>query len=260
MTDELIAGVLPTLARRGLRPPGELALLVVGSRAVGWANPGSDLDLVSVIAEPFTDDRMLRLDVPLTPDRVQTVAFQEGPVRWEVRFWLDDQVDQLLAKVSWWALEHDEKVADRLTELEQVFLERLLTCVPVAGADWVTRRREELGASAFRAIVLTQALAEADTKAETALHQLAAGDAESAVLSARDAFGFAMDALLVHCGQYGRLTKWRARRFRAAAPAFLSFDEYWAIETMRDLDPAAPGKWVEDVVRVCKDVSMEVEL
>lgn len=244
----------------GLMPEGSLSTFVVGSMARGWASPASDIDFVIVTTEEFSDERAFSLDVPLDPPAVPTVAFRHEDRRWELKYWLESQVDQLFDKISWEAFDQDQKVGDRLTEVEVVFLERLVTCLPVRGDDWIQRRRDQLEASAFRSILVMQALTKADEKVETALSQLAGDDPESGVLSARDAFGWAMDALLISHGEYGALVKWRARRFRAAAPKLLSFEEYWSYETMRTYDPSKPGNWIEAVARLCKKVSMEVEI
>jgi hypothetical protein len=44
------------------------------------------------------------------------------------------------------------------------------------------------------------------------------------------------------------------------SPPELSFEDYWALETLRDLDPEAPGTWVETVLTVCQDIANEVKL
>jgi hypothetical protein len=60
---------------------------------------------------------------------------------------------------------------------------------------------------------------------------------------------------------YGTMTaKWRARRMRDAAPGALSFDQYWSMETMQDLDPADPGNWVRRTISWCKATAMEIEI
>lgn len=251
---------LGVLAEQGLVPATGLAAFVVGSTARGWAHHTSDVDLVVVCGEPFEDDRTLRHDVPLEPDHLPVVAFQHADRRWEVKYWLDGQVDQLLAKVGWDRFGDDRTVGHRLAEVETLFLSRLRTCLPVSGRLWIERRRGQLDGSAFRSLLMMQALTDADEAAEDSVGQLAAGEAHGAVLSARNAFGYAVEALLISHGDYEANLKWRARRFRAAAPALLSFVDYWAIETMRDLEPDRPGEWVERVIELCKTVSMEVEV
>jgi Nucleotidyltransferase domain len=254
------AGCLAELQRQALLPEPTLAAFVVGSVARGWANPTSDYDIYLVSTRPAAGGGKV-LRVPLDPPTVPSAVTHVDGRRWELKFWLDSQVDQMLGKVSWEQFEDGRVAGQILVDTEELFLERLATCIPLAGEDWVRRRREEVAASAFRAYVVTRSLAESDGSVEDALGQLAAGDLDSAVLSARKAFGCAVDGLLESAGEYGYYTpKWRARRFRAANPAVMSFEEYWAIETMRDLDPADPRPWVEKVIRLSKDIAIESEI
>lgn len=253
------AGVVDGLAELKLLPETELATFVVGSMARGWDHGASDLDINVVSTEQMTDDRLLRHDVPLLPETLPVLGFERDGLRWELKYWTDDQIDQLLAKVSWEAFEGDGKVNNRLAEVEELFLGRLINCVPLTGQDWVDRRREQIRESAFAAFVISYALTMADSKAESAMGQLAAGDAHCATLTAREAFGHAVDGLAASHGEFGVLVKWRARRLRTAAPKLLSFEQYWSIETMRTFDPADPGAWVREVVGVCKRLTSEIE-
>jgi hypothetical protein len=258
--DPRFAGCLAELDSRALLLPQTLAAFVVGSAARGWANATSDYDIYLVgYRQPADGSGLLR--VPLDPPTVPVVYLDVDGRHWELKFWLDTHVDQMLAKVSWPAYEAGLVAGQSLVKAEELFLERLVTCVPLAGEGWVRRRREELTASAFRAYVVTRSLAESDGSAEDALGQLAAGDTEGAVLSARRAFSHAIDALLSSAGEYGYHTpKWRARRFRAANPAVLSFAEYWDIETMRGYDPDDPGAWVHRMVRLCQDIAIDAAI
>jgi hypothetical protein len=45
-----------------------------------------------------------------------------------------------------------------------------------------------------------------------------------------------------------------------AAPPQITYDAYWAIETMADLDRDKPAAWVEAVIARCKDILLEVEM
>jgi len=259
--NDKFAGCTAELERRSLLPQPTLAAFLVGSVTRGWANPLSDYDINLVCTRQPVGAGGKALLVHLDPPTVQAEVLRVADRRWEVKYWLDDQVDQLLAKVSWPAFEQSGVAGQLLTDTEEVFLERLVTCVPLAGEEWVGRRRDELDASAFRAYVVTRSLAQSDNSVEDAIGQLEMADLESAVLSARKAFGNAVDALLESAGEYGfYLPKWRARRFRAVSPAALSFEDYWAVETMRDLDPQAPAKWVEMVLGVCADIVLAIEI
>ncbi|MEV8511991.1 hypothetical protein [Dactylosporangium sp. NPDC051484] len=256
-----LTGCLAELQRRGLVPDDWIAVLCVGSVALGWDNPGSDYDFVVVSTSEWAGDRAGSVPVQVRPRSVPIAVTTVDNRRWEIKFWLDTQVDQVFAKVSHARFESGRAPSRELVDAEELFLERLTTCVPLCGADWVERRQTALARSAFRAFTVTRSLAQADASVEDALGQLAEGDVISAVLAARIAFGHAIDALLESRGRYGsRSAKWRARRFQEANPPHLSFERYWAFETMAGLDPAAPERWVEQVVEVCKNLSLEAEL
>jgi hypothetical protein len=260
---ENLSGVIEELERRLLLPVEHLSVFCVGSVARGWANADSDYDLTVVTPGPWPAQAagLRAVPVPLDPGRVPIAALSVGGRRWELKYWQDQQVDQMLAKVTWEQFEGSTSAVKALVETEELFLERLVSCLPLSGAAWVQARRRDLNATAFRAFVTTRSLAEADGAVEDAVGQLGAGDLDSAVLSARKALGHIVDALLECRGNYGsHLPKWRARRFREAAPKALSFQDYWALETMRDFDPAAPQLWVRRVVKLCKDLSMDVEI
>jgi hypothetical protein len=248
------------LDSRSCLPAERLALLVVGSMAQGWANEDSDLDMYVVTSELWSGSRA-RVAVPLDTDFVSAeVQYVEGR-RCEIKYWLDSQVDQMLAHVTWEEFEQPSQAAKILHVLEESFLERLVTCVPVEGEAWVRRRREQLQRSAFKALLVTRSLANSDGCCEDALGQLAAGDLHSAVLSARQALGFSVDGLLESAGCFGSHNpKWRARRFRAVAPPQMRFEDYWCLETMRTFDPKDPERWVIDVVRTCKNLHTLVEI
>jgi hypothetical protein len=256
-----MSDLLPVLLSRGLVPSDALAAFLVGSVARGWANPGSDYDVNVVTAVPPTSGPTGQVLLPLDPPTVPVADAALPDRRCEVKYFLDTQVDQLLAKVSWAAYEGAGTAGGQLGTVEELFLERLATCVPLTGSEWVQQRRSSLAASAFGAYTVTRSLAQADGSVEDALGQLAAGDVESAVLSARKAYGNAVDALCESRGEYGyHLPKWRARRVRAVASAALPFDTYWAVETMRAYDPADPAAWVESVLYACADLALATDI
>jgi predicted nucleotidyltransferase len=255
-----VPNYLTLLKNERLLPSAPVAVLVVGSAARGWDHGTSDVDLVVVTTEPMSDPRLLIVDAPLDPPVIPALGFHRGGRRYEVKYWTDSQVDQLLAKVSWESFEGDRKVGNRMAEVEQLFLERLLTCVPLLGEPWVSDRIQQVHDSAFRAFVITFELAKADAKAEAAIGLLEAGDAHGAVLTTREAFGHAVDALLTGAGEFGALAKWRPRRFRVVNPPELGFDEYWSVETMSEYDPERPELWVSHVVTLCKKLAAAIEI
>ncbi|MFB6838440.1 hypothetical protein [Streptomyces sp. NPDC056361] len=251
---------LTPLQERNLVPAGVLAAFVVGSAARGWHNARSDFDIYVVTAvECATSADRPGSPVPLDPPYVTSEVFYRQDRRWEVTYWLESQIGQVLSKISWEACEDGRITDETLTRTEELLLAHLETCSPILGEDWIGRTRERLVNSAFRSFVVVRSLGATDDAVEDALGQLEAGDLESATISARLAFGHAVDALLEAEGEYGsHLPKWRAHRFRAAAPAGFPFDQYWQIETMQGYDPADPRPWIKEVLTLCQDIAIRV--
>lgn len=249
------------LGEQGCLPDARLAAMLVGSTALGWANDDSDFDFYIVVDEPFPAEPEEIVQVPPEPGFVAVAARYVGDRRCELKYWLDSQVDAMLARVGWEEYERMGSVAKPLSLAEELFLGRLSACVALDGADWVDRRKRQLDDSALRPMLVGQSLAKADAYAEDALGQLSAGDVDSAVLSAHLGLGHTVDALLESRGVFGSATrKWRARRFRAAALDNPGFDEYWRLQTMAGFDPSAPGAWVIEVVSWCKDLEATIEI
>jgi hypothetical protein len=181
-------------------------------------------------------------------------------MRWDVRYWTDGQVDALLAKVSARAFAEARGDGNQLTAKEMNLLERLTFAVADTGGEWLDRRRGQVTGSAFRPFLMVRALNLSDSRVEDAVGQLAADDLDSAVLSARAAFDYSVDALIAFHGDHGHGEKWRARRFRSVSSPTLSFDDYWRTTTMRGYDPRDPAGWVRQVLTVCQRIAMEVSI
>lgn len=262
MTQISVDDWLSPLRERKLLPDETLAAFVVGSAARGWHNARSDYDIYIVTSKPTVSDTSSSLPVPLDPPTVTTETFYTQDKRWEVKYWLDTQIDQMLSKVSWDAYEEGSTAARlALTLVEELALSRLNSCLPLQGEEWVLNARRRLAKSAFRSFVVVRSLSEVDNAVEDALGQMESGDLESATISARNAFGYAIDALLESEGEYGsHLPKWRANRFKAAKPEALSFERYWELETMQTYDPADPKPWIKGILTLCQDIAMRVEV
>lgn len=252
---------LAPLRERQLVPDDTRAAFVVGSAARGWHNPRSDYDIYLVSDRLHEAGTSEAVPVPLEPAFVGVEVFYAREKRWELKYWCEAQIDQILDKVSWEAYERGTVAGNVLVRLEEQTLARIGHCLPLIGADWIEERRARLATTAFRSFVVARSLGEADLYVEDALGQLEAGDLESATLSARLAFGRAVDALLEGEGEYGsHQPKWRANRFKAAAPSLLTFEEYWTVETMRTYESADPGPWIENVLALCQDIAMRVDV
>lgn len=251
---------LPALRERNLIPNDVLAALVVGSAARGWHNLRSDYDICIVTREERVPVPSTAVPVPLEPPHVRTVTFYALDRRWEVTYWLDSQVDQVLEKVSWKAFDSGEVTEDTLSVREELLLGRFGSGLALVGQDWLERRRAGLARSAFRSFVVVRSLCATGDAVEDALGQLEAGDLPSATISARTAFGHVVDAVLESSGEYGsHQPKWRPNRVKAARPRMLGFADYWRIETMQGYDPDDPRAWITSVLTLVQDLAMRVE-
>lgn len=259
MTADDYRACLGELTGRGLLPEPRLAVFAGGSLVRGWGNARSDLDIYVIAQERWRGETTELARVALQPGTVPVTALYVGDRRWDLEYWLESQVDELFGKVMEVPAGSDP-AGRHLTDPELQLLERLSHAAPIDGDDWLQRRQEQRAASALGTIMTLRALHYQDIYIEDAVGQLADGDVYSAVLSARLAFRYAIDALLASCGEFGESPKWFARRFQAACPAQLSFDDYWSLETMRTFDPATPEKWVEEVLRMCQRIASETSV
>ncbi|WP_327306683.1 hypothetical protein OG730_27105 [Streptomyces sp. NBC_01298] len=250
---------LPELRVQGLLPDAPLCIFQAGSIVRGWGNPTSDIDLF-VITDGVWGGSLTGAPIPLGADVFRSFETYAQGTRCDVRFLTDAQVDTVLAKVSHEAFDSAVGEGIQLDRQETVLLEWLRHGQALESEEWLNRRADELKASAFGSMLVQRGLNYADSRVEDAVGQMSIGDLESAVLSARVALEYAVDALLASYNEYGQNAKWRARRFRAVEQSVLSFDEYWALETMRTFDPADPAAWVNEVLPVCRKISMEVIL
>lgn len=252
---------LAPVTERGLVPRSTLAAFVVGSAALGWHNPRSDFDIYIVTSEKYGSLTSHLVPVRLAEASLATETFYTRERRWDVTYWLESQVEEVLSKVSRDAISPGTPTEKTLSISEELLLSRLGTCLALHGEDWIEKNSARASGSAFREIVVVRSLGAADNAVEDALGQLEVGDFESATISARKAFGHAIDALLESLGQYGSLEqKWRPKRFKAADPGVITFDAYWAVETMQGYQPANPAPWVERVLTLCQDIAMRVKV
>ena len=246
---------LPVLASRELLPADYDAVIVVGSTARGWANQGSDFDVYVITTQPWEGRRTVESRLPVTPETVPIAVEHVDGQRWEVKYYLRDQIDQVLAKVT----DTDGLPADELTQLERMLVIRIIHGVAVVGGELVAEWQRRIAGSRFRASVVAQALEFFDSYTEDAVGALADEQWETAVITTKHAFEYVVEALLGSHGQYdGR--KWRARMKRSLDPKELPFEEYWSIETMCDFDAEVPRAWVERVLETGQRICAEIEL
>ncbi|MFJ4655869.1 hypothetical protein ACIP5Y_31715 [Nocardia sp. NPDC088792] len=249
------------MGTRELLPAAYDTVIASGSLIRGWGNPTSDLDILVVTREPWVSSIGETNHVALEPGSLQyEITFVDNR-RWDIEYWTAGQVEQVTAKVS-----HEQFTADKgawrtLSHHEFALLERLPYAAPADDGAWLERTRSALAASAHRSVLVVNSLRQADSYTEDAAGQVERGDLHSAVISTKNAFSHAVDALQASLGQFGSLwPKWRARRMQILDPEILPFTDYWAVETMRTFDPDNPRKWVEETIAVCQRISMEVSV
>jgi hypothetical protein len=255
-----LADIRATIEDHQLMPADCQAVFVGGSMARGWAHARSDADLYIVSVAPWTGATNGFSPVALDPDSVPTnVTYIDGR-RWEVRYWLEAQVDQMLAKADWENFHGTDSTGRRLSPHEALFLSRLDGALVVIGAEWMRHRRQQVADSAFRSMFTLRALADADSWVEDALGMLESGDMHAAVLAAQGALAASADALTLNHGEYSVEQKWRARRVQAVDSSLLPFDRYWAMATMMTFDPEHPEEWIRSVLELSRKVALEVEV
>jgi hypothetical protein len=247
-----------TLRSHHALPETYACVYLTGSLIRGWGNSGSDLDFYVITDEPWHPSEAVSASVPLGQGKIYFKALKESGVGWDVEYWQEAQIEQVLAKVSREHYEQRVLLGGLLTGFERDMLERLLYAVPIDGASWLAETRRRLEASAFLPMVVCDALALAKTYLDDAEGMLAIGDDDSAVLAARTAFTHTVDGLLAAHGVAARNAKWHARRFREAAPSVMGYEEYWAIETMRGYSRDEGAGWVRQVIDSCRRIANEL--
>jgi hypothetical protein len=254
------ATCLSVLAEHGLLPRQRHAIYLAGSLIRGWGNDTSDLDVYVVTDSLWRGDVTTSSPVSISPGAVPVNAFYVADRRWDVEYWSDRQVDELLDSLSWEAFDAGRSPGGSLTSTEVAFVHRLAYHAVVEGEEWIDRRRRQFDGSAIRTVVAAQNLYWLDHLTEDAVGMRRNADLESAVIAARLALGLAVDALLASHGELETQAKWRARRMRAVLPPEVPFDEYWDLETMRSYDRDAPEKWVDEALRFCQRIVAMVQL
>ncbi len=253
--------VVPELRARDLLPSDTAEVFASGSMVRGWGNKTSDVD-IHVITDELHEGSIVETGhVSLEPSVLTYERIYVEGRRWDIEYWTENQVEQLLAKVSWEAYNGPDSPWSTLSRTEYGMLERLPYAAAAAEGAWLASVQQRLKDSAHRVILVGISLRESDGFVEDAAGQLAAGDVYSAVIAARLAFDHVVDALQAQEGQFGSLwPKWRARRMKLIDSKVLPFETYWATETKASFDPERPDAWVEETLELCRKISSELEV
>jgi hypothetical protein len=243
------------LKQRNLLPANVNAIWIGGSLARGWGHQRSDADVFIVSPGTWVSSSDEYQSVRVSPNTVPIEAIHVNGQRWEIRYWQETQIEQLIDRVSWDSFEAGKL---SLNLVETSCLARLVHALPVTGIDWIMEKREYITGSALRTSLFVDALARAEMNVEDIVGLLGSGDMNSAVLSGQAALTHIVDALTASLGEYGSEWKWRAKRMQALNPAVLPFDDYWELVTMRSFDPTQPEAWVRRIIDIYRRVSAEV--
>lgn len=256
-----VAAVVPTLRREEAWPEDAVAAFLSGSLVRGWGNRTSDLDVMVVSAQPYENSSGERSHVVLQPATLGSQRIHADGRRWDIQYWSQGQIDQLLDKVSRDSYRDPEAPWASAGDPEIEMLERLPYALAVEGEEWLEGVRAQLAGSAHRQVLIGRSLRQAGNFSEDAAGQLENGDAHSAVLAARLAFGHTVDAVQAGLGQFGGMwPKWRARRMTLVDSSALSFEQYWEVETMRTFREDDPAAWINSTLLLCRRLAGELEL
>jgi hypothetical protein len=257
--DEL-ARIREVLRENDLVPDSCLAVFIGGSVARGWQHRRSDIDFYAICEKPWDGETSGVNPVALHPNVVPTHGTFIDGERIEIRYWLDSQVDQVLAKTTWDQFRNGDPLGREISRPEAAFLSRLAQSITILDTDWMHRRRKQLMDSAFRSMWILRWLGAADGHVRDALGMLESGDHHSAALSAQMALAASVDALTLSHNEYSLDAKWRARRLRAINSETVSFEQYWELFTMASFDAGEPHEWIETVLELCRRIALDVEV
>jgi hypothetical protein len=229
-----------------------------GSSTRGWSHATSDHDFFVITDDPVAvDATVVKHDLSVEPPEVRVVVRHVDGVRWDVEFWQDAQVRQIVDRC--FVDDPDAPLRRPFTHCEVDLAYRLLQGIALSGEGWLGSVRSSLERSRLRSILVNRALHGADALLDDTAGLLLSGDLHTAALAVRDAFGRVVDALLIDAGELCPGPKWRARRLQEVRPDALPWDEYWAVETMRAYAPERARSWIEDTMDRCRRLMLEID-
>jgi hypothetical protein len=253
--DSRIPRSLTELPEAIVIPENAVCVFVSGSLVAGWGHAASDVDLYVVTDLPVTIEPTALLDLGLSPEPIPIVtAYGREGQRYDIEYWTIQQVQTMLDAVA-----PGKDPGSRPSSSDVDCFYRISVGVALTGTAWLRRAQDQLAASALPVLLANHEFSAVDGSIEDAVGLMEVGDRESAVLAARQALGHAVDGYLAARGSFSPQEKWRYRKLTELPDPPLSPEEYWDLETMRDLDPADPQAWITRVIDVCNSLIMEVD-
>jgi hypothetical protein len=194
----------------GLRLDGGAVIFRSGSLVEGYGNPRSDVD-VYVIGAPAPTGR----DVVVKDDHAIDIHFWRGR-RIDFEYWDLERVQAIAATLAAVRI-GEEFLADRISEVNLLFIHRLKMARPIGSEGELERLRAQFDFRIFVQLLVQQATHRIDGAVEDVLGMWDAGDLTSAVLRARDLCGYAIDISCHHLGCTMTLPKWRWHMLHSVA-------------------------------------------
>jgi hypothetical protein len=222
---ELLADVARLRVRHRVR-----AVYVGGSRADGYGNARSDIDVYALVDEPVVRQPGEGFAVSCIGHRHIQYDFVSIP-------FLEDAIDQLQSSAL-------EKI--RLSTDDLKLLHRLCNSVAVSGCEIVRAYAERVRAAGFARLCAHRKAWECENGIQDAYGAWESGHVETAVYMLRTAVRLALDALVSLCGETANNDKWIfPRSVRAFGP------DHPLCITFRNLYRHIPAEHEQDELQSC---------
>lgn len=204
------------------------AVCWTGSRAVGWGNELSDLDLYAFsdtdIELPTDESSETWTTADKAGARWSNWAGQYGGVLADLKISSVNALRDLLSP----HLSGAEPEMSGLGPTAQDFVYRMAVAVPLKNEEYFAEGREMIYGSSYRRALARELKAYAENLLVDVVGQARAGDEQSARLAATMAAAVTADQCLVLSGELCRRKKWLMRRLATAPGCGISLEEYQA--------------------------------
>lgn len=237
---------------------GATSVYASGSVVQGWGHANSDLDLYVVTSEPvreFGDLESFERRVSTTDPVIHIVLGEFEAFRADIEMWSESQVDEIIGRFAGASRDQEAPNPDKT---EQELLHRLTAGQPLTGGDWWASRSKAIHDGCYGLWLAESQKLTAECFLEDAGGLLVSGDHESAAFTAREAFAYAVEALLATYGDYSVARKWLYRRLLAAQPTQISVEEAWRRLTFHGAHDELTV-WAEETARLAQRLLLTVE-
>lgn len=236
-----------------------MAAFLSGSIVAGYGHANSDVDLYLVGEHLDASDAVGEARFDMAQPCVPISIAYLGQQRWDLELWLPSQVDELLARLPGADAARGAHAARMPTIDELDFLYRLSIARPVVGEPWLANAQARLSESRVGAYVAAVWMQDADDYVDDASGLLLVGDEQSAVLAARVALGYAIDAVCATRGLFQPSAKWRYRRVMQL-PGVMDPEVYWRLESGWPQMWSRSADYVNEVLDYVRELIEETDL